>query len=188
MDFSEVSYRRRTAIEDELLALMREVPFEQITVLDIAQRQNIARKTFYRYFPNKQSCLEGLMDRTIYECSIRVLRHSGEGGDMYRHFESWLAYWMEKREFLDAVIRNRLELLLVQRMISYTIREDSFVIQRKNTDRLSCDEDILHFYLSGQVAMLLKWGGEGFTRPMEEMVGKLIRVIYQPLFSREKGT
>jgi len=186
MHYSEASHRRRIAIENELLAMMQEVPFEQITVLDIAQRQNIARKTFYRYFPNKQACLEGLIDRSIYECSIRILRHTGRNISYRQEYEGWLTFWMEQRSLLEALIRNRLDGLLVERLKEYTLREDPYAMERLATDRMDCDEDILHFYLSGQVAMLVKWGSEGFSRPMEEMVGKLLRLIHEPLFSPGK--
>ena len=77
MHYSEASYRRRMAIEDELLNLMQEVPFEQITVLDIAQRQDIARKTFYRYFPISTSVWRGcwtgpFMSAASGSCGIRT--------------------------------------------------------------------------------------------------------------------
>ena len=181
MHYSEASYRRRMAIEDELLAMMQEIPFEQITVLDIAQRQNIARKTFYRYFPNKQACLEGLIDRAIYECSISLLRHVESRGTMHRYYEGWLTFWMGRRELLNAVIRNRLDHLLVERLAAYTEREDSHFLERMDTEQLPCDGDILHFYLSGQVSMLMRWGAAGFPLPMEEMVEKLYRLIHDPL-------
>ena len=182
MHYSEASYRRRMAIEDELLAMMQEVPFEQITVLDIAQRQGIARKTFYRYFPNKQACLEGLIDRTIYECSIRILRHSERILTERQQYEGWLTFWRDHRQLLEIISRDRLDLLLVQRLAAYTRTEDTYVLQRLSTKKMPCDEDVLHFYLSGQVAMLLKWAGEGFSRPLEEMVEKLMRLIHEPLF------
>lgn len=183
MDVSDASYRRRSAIEDELLAMMQEVPFEQITVLDLAQRQNIARKTFYRYFPNKQACLEGLLDRTIYDCSIRMLRHSGQGDYSVMYSEGWLSFWKGRQDLLNAIIRNRLDYLLVERLAVYITREDAHLIGQLRTERMPCDEDILHFYLSAQVAMVLKWGAEGFSRPREEMVGKLQRLIHEPLIS-----
>ena len=183
MDVSEASFRRRKAIEDELLALMQETSFEQITVLDIAQRQGIARKTFYRYFPNKQVCLEALLDRTIYECSIRVMQKTDESTGERDQYENWLSFWKGHQPLLGAIIRNRLDSLLVERMAAYTLKEDSYVLRRLTLGTMACDEDILHFYLSGQVAMLMKWGAEGFSRPMEEMVSKLQRLIHEPLFS-----
>lgn len=183
MYYSDASYRRRMAIEDELLALLQEVPFEQITVLDIAQRQNMARKTFYRYFSNKQTCLEGLLDRTIYECSIRVLRHAEQSGDERQQYEGWLTFWMEHQPLLDVIIRDRLDYLLVQRLAVHTREEDDYMIERLGTEKMPCDDDILHFYLAGQMVMLLKWCSEGFTRPMEEMVEKLQRLFHEPLIA-----
>lgn len=186
MLYSEASYRRRLSIEDELLAMLQEVPFDRITVLDIAQRQNIARKTFYSYFPNKQACLEGLLDRAIYECSIRIMQESRGNQSERQQYAGWLRFWKERQDLLGAIIRNRLENLLVERLTAYTNQEDFFVLDQLDTELLPCDEDILHFYLSGLVAMLLKWGTEGFSRPMEEMVEKLCRLMHQPLFSYGK--
>lgn len=183
MDISDASFRRRMAIEDELLSLLQEVPYEQISVLDIAQRQNIARKTFYRYFPNKQACLEGLMDRLIYECNIRILRRTDRQNDERWQYEDWLEFWKDHQQLLSAVVRDRLDYLLVQRMAIYTMQEESFAMKRLHTKKILCDEDVLVFYLSGQVALLLKWSGEGFSRPVKEMVDKLMRLNYEPLLS-----
>lgn len=182
MHYSEASYRRRMAIEDELLAMMQEVPFEQITVLDIAQRQGIARKTFYRYFPNKHACLEGLLDRTIYECSIKILRHSDQILSERQQHEGWLTFWRDHRDLLEVISRDRLDHLLVQRLAEYTRKEDAHALRRLSTKEMPRDEDVLHFYLSGQVALLLKWSSEGFTRSLEEMVDKVMPLIHEPLF------
>ena len=186
MDGSEASFRRRKAIEDDLMALMEEIPFDQITVMDIAQRQGIARKTFYRYFPNKQACLEGLLDRTIYECSIRVMQETEENGTERAQYVGWLSFWKDRQDLLNMILRNRLDDLLVKRMAAYTVQEDSYVLRRLASATMDWDEDILLFYLSGQIAVLMKWGAEGFSRPMSEMVDKLHRLIHEPLFSPMK--
>ncbi len=49
------------AIERALIEVLRQKPFEKITVDDIAQTAGIDRSTFYRYFHNKYEALSSSM-------------------------------------------------------------------------------------------------------------------------------
>lgn len=185
MGYIEHNHRRKEEIENELLALMQEIPYEQITVKDLTERMHFARKTFYHYFPSKQACLESLTDRLISECSLNQMQNLPEDAGLYQIYEERLKFWMEHKAFLDAVNRNKLGSFWLNRFLKYIHQEDQNIRERLSTPTVEYDEDILFFYMSGQVFLMLKWCYDGFQLPLEEMVKKYLRLVHEPLLPPE---
>lgn len=180
----DLTLLRKTEIEETLLAMMQEIPYGQITVKNLTDKLTIARKTFYHYYSSKQLCLESLIDRIILDSNLYLiaLPQNARLEDLYR---AQLQFWMDHRTFLTVIIRDNLSSLLIERITLSILREDSVFLTRLSTRTLACDEDVLFYYISGQISLLLKWCAEGFPRPLEEMVQKILRLSYEPLLSRE---
>lgn len=185
MNYYEQSLLRKKEIETGLLELMQEIPYSEITVKDIAERLHFVRKTFYYYFPNKRACLESLTDRLIQECNLRVVQSLPETASSGEIYAMRIRFWIEHRDFLESIIRNRLSAFLVERFLIYIHQEDHAVQIRLETEKVGCDEDVLYFYMAGQIFLLLKWCAEGFTHPVEEMVKKHLRLVHEPLLPPE---
>jgi AcrR family transcriptional regulator len=180
----DLALQRKQEIENNLLALMQETPYDRITVKDMTDSLQIARKTFYHYFHNKQACLESLMDRLILESNLTLTALPKEA-DSWDIYAEYLQFWIRNKAFLEAVSRNHLSFLFMERAILYLRRENRSVLDRLSTDTLYCDEDILYGYISGQVCLILKWCREGFSRPLEDMVRISLRLAQEPLLPRE---
>jgi len=182
----DLNLHRKQQIENNLLELMQEVPYDKIPVKALTDDLQIARKTFYHYFHNKQACLESLMDRLILESNLSPVLLPENAGmeDMYRER---LLFWIRNRRFLEAVLRNGLVHLLIERAVRYILREDRSIASRLSTGTLPCNEDVLYSYVSAQVCLMLKWCREGFTRPPEEMVHICLRLALEPMLSREEA-
>lgn len=185
MAYYDLNLQRKQEIENHLLALMQETPYDQIPVKALTDHLQIARKTFYHYFHNKQACLESLMDRLILESNLSLiaLPQNATQQDLYRER---LLFWIRKKDFLDTVRRNSLSALFVQRAMLYIRQEDNSIQSRLSTQSLSGDEDVLYFYVSGQMHLMLKWCREDFSRPLEEMVQISLRLAREPLLHQER--
>ena len=74
---TEQSARRQQEIEEGLLAMMLQQPYEEISVSDLCKKMDLPRKSFYRYFGSKEDALYGLLDRRLmgYET-----QYTGEKG------------------------------------------------------------------------------------------------------------
>lgn len=177
MGHYECSLQRQMEIEECLLEMMHQTPYEDITVKDLTEKLHIARKTFYHYFSSKHLCLEALTDRLIMECDLSELQDLPKNASSYQICEYRLVYWIRHKDFLDAIIANGMSGFLLSRFLLHFQRENRMqdILLRK--DMKNCDEDILFFYLSGQVSLMLKWCREGFALPREEMIRKCIRLI-----------
>lgn len=55
----------RSCIEEALVQLMEEKPFERITVTDIARRAGVSRNAYYRNYPSKEAILAGYLDGVV---------------------------------------------------------------------------------------------------------------------------
>lgn len=185
MDRTALSPQRKAQIEDTLLDLMAHIPYEQITVKDIAEKLNIARKTFYHYFPNKTACLESLADRLIFECSLAEMQTLPPDAPVQAIYELRLRFWITHRNFLEAINRNGLGAFLLDRFLQYLKREDKLLQQKLSRPHMKMDEDILFFYMSGQLFLLLRWCHEGFSLSVDEMVRKYLRLTHEPLLPPE---
>ena len=70
-----IAVRSRAMIAQALFALLREKPYDEITVSELAARAQIARKTFYRNFSGKDEVLAGHL-RTLCEAFIARFREA----------------------------------------------------------------------------------------------------------------
>ena len=57
--------RSRRLINQAFLELLREKPFEKITVTDIVKRADINRSTFYAHYPDVRGLVEALMEHAV---------------------------------------------------------------------------------------------------------------------------
>lgn len=184
MAYYDFGLQRKQEIENNLLLFMEAIPYDRISVKDLTDNLQIARKTFYHYFHNKQACLESLIDRIILESNLALISLP-ENAAPQQIYRKRLQFWVQNKAFLDAIFRNNLSFLFIERAMLYVRQEDNSIQARLSTNALTCDEDILYGYLSAQVCLILKWCREGFSRPLEEMVQISLRLAQDPLLPRE---
>lgn len=182
MGYYELNQQRKQEIEDGLLALMQEKYFVEITVKDLTGKLHMARKTFYHYFENKWHCLNSLTDRMIWECGLAEIRDLPEDTGMDVRYERNIRFWMDHKEFLDVINRNKMGDFLLHRVM-LMMHEEEGLRYKLSTPEVEYDDDILYYYASGQVFLLLKWCEEGFRLPVKQMVKKQMRLTYEPLLA-----
>ena len=66
--------RSRRLIHQAFLELLREKPFEKITVTDIVNRADINRSTFYAHYPDVRGLVEALVEKGLNE-SLMIIRN-----------------------------------------------------------------------------------------------------------------
>ena len=181
MRHTEVYSDRKLEIEQALLELMKDRPLADIRIRDLAEKLKLVRKTFYHYYPNKMACLESLTDRLLYECDLHLMQTLPENAGLQEQYAGQLRFWMAHRDFLEVIIANRLGDFLIERAMAHTQREYPDLLKMMNTGSVECDADVLFFYVTGQISLLLKWCAEGFRLGVEEMAAKTVRLLHEPL-------
>lgn len=147
---TEGSADRQRQFETELLAMMGQKDFSQISVQDLCQRVGLSRKSFYRYFSSKEDCLNALVDHTILD----LTDISFHGKNMQWMLEQYFSYWSQHRDLLDALYHNGMSSLLMERGMLCAAQE--FGIRGDPKDRGSSYIQTI-FFVSGLISVLLDW-------------------------------
>ena len=174
---SATAYRRQKQIEECLFENLLQRPYPSVSISDLCYQLGISRKSFYNYFPDKDSCFRALVSRMLRQCVLQLSSCPGQQ-EMIALF---LSFWKEQRNLLDIIVRNNLLYLAVDQCIQFLREEDKAVLEILNTPRLQYDPYVLSVFVTANITLILHWYLNGFDTPLAEMVDKYKRIIYEPL-------
>jgi AcrR family transcriptional regulator len=178
--------RTQQLLEAALLSLIKQKPFDAISVQEIIDRANVGRATFYAHYDNKVDLLasgfEGL-EQTLKQRQREA--HSREGNTDERLFAfsyALLAHAYEHRDAFPAmvgkrggaVIQHALRNLLVQ-----LVREDVKAMVSEGRKDLVPAEATVHF-IAGGLFGLLMWWLNGKMRISVEEANRIFRQLSIP--------
>ena len=176
---TSTAYRRQKQIEDCLFGNLQLRPYTSVSISDLCHQLEISRKSFYNYYPDKDSCFRAIISRKIRQCILQ-LTSAPEGSTREDLILLFLNYWKEQRTLLDIIARNNLLYMVVDQCILFFRHEDTAIVQILNTPQLQNDPYVLSVFVTANVTLLLHWYMKGFDVPVEEMVNKYHRIIYRP--------
>ncbi len=180
---SEQSAARQRQLEQGLLKAMLTQQYEDISISDLCDQMEIPRKSFYRYFSNKDGALFALLDHTLMEFEQSSYRHdyardSKAIGDLERFF----LFWYDRRDLLKALMRNRLSGMLVERATNHALQEHMMPAYLLNKDE-SSRHLALTFAICGLLSMVMQWQQNGFQETPAQMAYIATMMLTKPLIS-----
>ena len=178
---TEQSAQRQRQLELGLMQTMLTQRYEDISVSDLCDQLEVPRKSFYRYFSSKDGCLYALIDHSMMEffesgVSTLGLIPGTPLGDLDRYF----VFWKEHRQLLDALQRNGLGGILVERAMELAKRERLMPGYIRTWDP-DMQQLALSFAVSGLLSMVLQWHAQGFSTPASEMTRIAVVMLTKPL-------
>ena len=60
---STTAQRRQRQIEECLFTNLQQRPYPSVSISDLCHQLGISRKSFYNYFPDKDTCLQAIISR-----------------------------------------------------------------------------------------------------------------------------
>lgn len=173
---TEESARRQRQLESCLQELLQVMPYGSITISHICDRVGIARKSFYRYFSSKEGCLYALIDHAIFDGASYYLPNHSDDQTMPVIYQRFFRYWKDKHTLLDALVRNNLDMLLVERMLDYINKEENefrifFHEQVEDAHEYSL------FYIGGIMTLVLDWHRSNYQKSIQHMAKILSNLI-----------
>lgn len=183
---SEQSAARQKQLEQGLLKAMLTQRYESISISDLCDQMGIPRKSFYRYFSNKDGALYALLDHTLMEFDQSTdNRNVNSGNKALGDLEKFFVFWYEHRNLLDALIRNRLSGILVERATSHALHERMMPVYLLSKDEKS-QHLALTFAVCGLLSMVMQWHQNGYQETPEQMVHVATMMLTKPLVSGYK--
>ena len=105
----------RERILDEALSLFSERGFEKTTVADIVGQCDIARGTFYNYFPDMNSLFDALINQ-LNQCIIEAIQHTRKQTDnLY--------------DYLHGTFKSYFDLIGSEQLIQFHIVNQAYIRQ-----------------------------------------------------------
>lgn len=176
---------RQKQVEECLLSSMADTPYQEITVTQLCQQMNMSRKAFYRYYSSKDACLCSLLDRMLMECRLFEIPSKNFHSDTSREIASFLAFWKQKKNLLDVLIKNNLIDRLISRSIYFLVNEEQPAFHKNKIHDFFYDESVQLFSLTGIFAVIVQWHITGYSLSNEEMARKMTRLLFQPMMHEQ---
>lgn len=178
---TEESSARQKQLEDQLFQAMLETPYQEISVSDLCEQAGISRKSFYRYFGNKDGCLNALLDRALLGTASYTAVVDFSAGSDSKELMQIMAYWMEQKPLLDVITTNNLQAQFLDRCIQHLITEERETLRWLGVCDASQDMETVIFTVTGFLAVLLEWSRTNFPKNAAEMAQVMTRMWTQPL-------
>ena len=175
---SEAGALRQRNLEQCLLELMTERPLEQITVGDISARAGISRKSFYRYFDSKDSCLLALLDRAIMNGPTYCIPEPGSRSPSLDTCCRVFEYWQTQRPLLDAMFRNGQGEQILQRAVRCILEEEPEYARIMGVRAEDVLEEIV-FTVSGGIGLIFTWHQTNYQKTPGQMGAILYRLMHR---------
>lgn len=158
----------RTGIKNALLRLMEKKSYHDISVPDIVLKASVARCTFYRHFPDKDSLLLACCNDCFEDLNDRM--QSGDTATFHGMSLTYFNYWAERKDFLMLLARQEL-------LGFFQAHYDSFLRDVADRSRRDAGSDappakvLYHFFcsMSAMSGILMYWLGSGCTESAEEL-------------------
>ncbi len=179
---TEQSTHRQRKLEQGLLQLMLHKNYEDISVSDLCEYMNVPRKSFYRYFSGKDGALYSLIDHTLADFYQMPVPEKKTRGNAVGDLDLFFTYWYNNKLFLDALQRNSLSGILVERANSFALRE-GFIPQKFKAIPEDKQGIALSFAICGLMSMTLSWHLQGFMFSPDEMTRLAINMLTTPLLT-----
>jgi AcrR family transcriptional regulator len=145
--------RSKRWIQESLIAMMRETPYDQIKISEICKRADLTRPTFYQHFKSKEEALLQYLDTlfdafsdSIGSCKIQSIYELA-----YRFFMFWEIHY----EFIDILEENGILSLLNKRFPIY-LNEIIRMLAVAPKEMPAQAQDYVNTFISGGLVSMLK--------------------------------
>lgn len=175
---TEYSSQKKALLENSLLNLMAQTPYQDITVTDLCRDVNIPRRTFYHYFGSKEDVLESIIETLVQQCFLEGdFRLHPDTKHIEQRFARIFRFWdQENREKLNALIKNGLESRLLACSSRWVQKERSGLIQQLNMDPKLVEIGLM-VGITDFFTLLFYWSRGGYLETPEQMAKYAVAVL-----------
>ncbi|MDY5023128.1 MAG: TetR/AcrR family transcriptional regulator [Blautia sp.] len=169
-NYTKRSLFTRQCIGDALLALMEEMPYEQISISDICKKAGISRMTFYHYFYTKADAVNDYIYE-IFEAYSSLVSHPASIQLLfeYDHIHQAILFFDQYAAFVLTLCKTGQYRLVSEAVNTYFIERVMPLYTGSVYD--------LFFYSGAMLNIFIKWEENGKKESPEELAGIIKRLI-----------
>src|SRR5215216_68321 len=164
--------RTRKWLQDALIGLMKEKPFQDIQIKELTARAQVSRPAFYLHFHSKEELLLSHVDVIFDEFHAEISREIVRGNIDRKWFSLMLFhYWERYAETLRMVIQAENPDILLKRLKEYVgvIMKEIAVKTRKPPIDPRLQELIVGYVAGGAYMLLTQWISNKMPFSAEQM-------------------
>ena len=178
---TEKTAEQQKIFEQTFLQILLESNYDDITVSDLCRRAGLSRKIFYRLFEKKADILYSMIDRALMEVDYYIPDDSVGPGELHRFF----AFWLHKKDLLDALLKHQNSSLLTDRAIRFAMREEGSQVRSFGAEAEKGSYEAIVFYLSGIFSVLLVWHAQGYDKSIDEIATLMKDLLTTPAYEMQ---
>ncbi len=164
--------RTRKWLQDALIGLMKEKPFQDIQIKELTARAQVSRPAFYLHFVSKEDLLLSHVDVIFDEFHAEISREIAQGNIDRKRFSLMLfQYWERYAETLQMVIQAENPDILLERLKEYVgaIMKEISAKARKPAIDSRLQELIVGYVAGGAYMLLTQWISNKMPFSAEQM-------------------
>ncbi len=151
--------------------VLASIPYGEISVSMLCRRAGIDRRTFYRYFDNKEDVLRAYLDTTYNEYADEI--RAMDSTDKTAYVERFFSFWNEEHiGIINALRRDGLLHLAFASDNRYFMEVEDILDEKLGR---TADRYARLFCAGGLISVLLAWVAGGRVEPPEEMAALLAK-------------
>ena len=164
------------AIHDSFVAMLKDLPYEKITVKALCEKARINKKTFYRYYPTLDDLLMELQTEYAmpYIEQTKGMRYPDDVEQITRY---WLRYSAAQGELYDRIVSSS----AYGRILDKVIQQMESDRYRNSAPPEGWSKEQWSLYMtyvtSAQLRFYRQWVEDGRVLPEDEMVELACRLI-----------
>lgn len=177
-----ISIRSKKWLTDALFELMKEKPYDKISIREIANKADLTRQTFYHNFASKEMLLMYKSDQLFAEFLDFLMKNNiRKMQDLILFF---FVYWQENADFIKVLIDNNVHHILTNRYPDYFKR-----IRILNVDGNLSEEQqeyIYSFFSGALIYLLCTWVRNGAKTNPKEMTNIVMSILGGEFYLMER--
>ena len=177
---TESTTKRQIEVETALYELLKKKDFEDITVTELCATVNMPRKTFYRYFDEKEDVINSLLDRIVLQYGSFF--NENKNRNYKNELEDFYRFWYDKKELLDILCKNRLMINLFECVSRFPINDIINVSKYLPDETEWTRKKIFEYTIFALLFQVINWYKEGYRSDISDMVDITSRILCGQLF------
>lgn len=152
-----------------LLALMKEKPFEKITIEEMTAKADVGRSTYFRYFKTKEEVLAYKL-AAIYSSSFpHDIRPVDTVSELMDIIEQFFSFWLSIRDTVDPIVASGHSDVLSM-AYSQIVGNIRFPAEQEYINR---------FVLAGLFGVHHGWVTNGYRESPEELARGIVHKVFR---------